>query len=63
MDNMNQVMLGEMGKMNYEVDQIGDMFTPFRMMPFNSGRFTFFSHHAESSGLHNRANRSSYIYF
>lgn len=35
MDNMNWVMSGELGKMNYEVDQIGDKFTPFGMMPFN----------------------------
>jgi len=35
MDQMNRSMSGQMGKMTYEVDQMGDKFTPFGMMPFN----------------------------
>jgi len=35
MDQMNQIMSGEMGRMSYEVDKMGDKFTPFGMMPFN----------------------------
>ena len=35
MAQMNQTLLGQMRQMNYEVDQMGDKFSPFGMMPFN----------------------------
>ena len=35
MAQMNQTMLSQMRQMNYEVDQMGDKFSPFGMMPFN----------------------------
>jgi hypothetical protein len=35
MMQMNQTLLGQMRQMNYEVDQMGDRFSPFGMMPFN----------------------------
>ncbi len=35
MAEMNQTMLSQMRQMNYEVDQMGDKFSPFGMMPFN----------------------------
>lgn len=35
MMQMNQTLLGQMRQMNYEVDQMGDKFSPFGMMPFN----------------------------
>ena len=35
MTEMNQTMLSQMRQMNYEVDQMGDKFSPFGMMPFN----------------------------
>jgi len=35
MEQINQVISGQMGRMNYEVDQMGDKLSPFGMMPFN----------------------------
>ena len=32
---MGQAITGQMNMMNYEVDQMGDKFSPFGMMPFN----------------------------
>jgi len=35
MEQMSQSMSGQMGRMNYEVDRMGDKLSPFGMMPFN----------------------------
>lgn len=35
MEQMTYIMSNQMGRMNYEVDQMGDKFSPFGMMPFN----------------------------
>ena len=35
MEQMTRVMSGEMGRMNYEVDRMGDKLSPLGMMPFN----------------------------
>lgn len=35
MTQMNQILAAQMGRMNYEVDRMGDKFSPFGMMPFN----------------------------
>jgi len=34
-DYMGQVMSGQLRIMNHEVDQMGDKFSPFGLMPFN----------------------------
>lgn len=34
-DHMGQMISGQMGQMNYEVNQMGGRFTPMGMMPFN----------------------------
>lgn len=35
MAQMTQAMTGQMRNMNYEIDQMGDKFSPLGMMPFN----------------------------
>jgi hypothetical protein len=35
LDNMNYVMSGQMAIMSHEVDQMGDKFSPYGMLPFN----------------------------
>jgi len=35
MTQMNQILSAQMRRMNYEVDRMGDKFSPFGMMPFN----------------------------
>lgn len=34
-EHMSQSLSGQMGRMNYEVDRMGNKLSPFGMMPFN----------------------------
>ena len=35
LDTMGRAITGQMYRMNYEVDEMGEKFSPFGMMPFN----------------------------